>query len=723
MRFLVFTTLYPSAAMPNHGVFVENRLRAFLKSYDADVKVVAPVPWFPFKGNVFGQYGRWARVPRQEARHGIDVYHPRYFIPPKAAMHWAPSALAASLKEAIKALRRNGWDLDFIDAHYFYPDGVAAAQVAHEIKKPLVITARGSDITLLPSFSGPREKIVNAANKADAIITVSEGLKEALVGLGAPLKKIQTLRNGVDLDTFKPDDRERIRRDMALDGSVIASVGHLIDRKGHDIVIEALKSISGATLLIAGEGPQRKALEALAKTAGVTDRVRFLGAVPHEQLKNIYNAADVLALASSREGWPNVLLEAMACGTPCVATKAAGREVICDPSAGRVVEERTPAAFANAISDLLQTSSDRAMTREYAKGYSWDDTVAGMKVTFDSLTERYSAHQGVACKPIKVADSKKPKMIVTVDTEESFDWNDFDTVAHSVCDPSDIARLQDLCVSLGIAPLYFLTHPLIRDEKTRAYFKTLFDARQAEGGLHLHQWVTPPAAGFTSEYFSFQTNLPPSLYAEKIKALAEAYEAAFGARAIAHRAGRYGIGRADYRLLAQAGVTMDFSPSVAFDFSSAGGPDFSGYANTPFAVQGENKTVHVTPVSGARAIRRTRRFLSRANYAPGFAAPARATFAAITKPMRLSPEGASLKDLQALTRRLIADGSPIITFTLHSTSLTPSANPYARTQKDVEKMLRTTEDYLTWFQRDIKGECVSLHGLAHLYGDSDTSLA
>lgn len=704
--------------MPNHGVFVENRLRAFLKTHDADVKVVAPAPWFPLKSEVFGQYGRWARVPQRETRHGIEIYHPRYFIPPKAAMHWAPSALAVCLKKVIKALLQNGWDFDFIDAHYFYPDGVAAAQVAHALEKPLVITARGSDIAQLPTFAGPRAKIIDAANRADAIITVSDGLKESLVNLGASVGKLETLRNGVDLDAFKPLDREHIRGDMNLDGPVIASVGHLIDRKGHDIVIKALKDIPHATLLIIGEGPQHKVLKALAKTMGVADQVRFLGALPHEELKDIYNAADVLALASSREGWPNVLLEAMACGTPCVATFAAGGEVISGLSAGRVVDERTPAAFASAFSSVLEHPRDRAMTRRYAENYSWDETVARMSAIFTGLTQRRRANMAVESKPLKMAGAENPKLIVTVDTEEAFDWEDFNNTAHSVCDPNDIARFQDSCASLGIAPLYFLTCPLLKDEKTCAYFRTLFDRNQADGGLHLHQWITPPAADFSGEYFSFQKNLPRSLYAEKLEALAEAYETAFGERAIAHRAGRYGVGRADYSLLAQAGVTMDFSPSVAFDFSSAGGPDFYGYANTPFAVDSKNGTVHVMPVSGAQAIRGTRQFLGRTHYTPGFAPPARQRLASFTKPMRLSPEGASLKDLQALTRRLIADETPIITFTLHSTSLTPGANPYARTQEDVEKMLRTTKDYLTWFQHDIKGECVSLHGLVHLYGNS-----
>lgn len=709
--------------MPNHGVFVENRLRALLKSHDADVKVVAPVPWFPFKDETFGQYGRWARVPRKERRNGIDVYHPRYFIPPKAAMHWAPSALEACLKKAIKDIIQGGWDFDFIDAHYFYPDGVAAARVADALQKPLVITARGSDITQLPTFAGPRKQIVDVANSADAIITVSEGLKEALVRLGAPPRKIETLRNGVDLDTFKPAGRERIRHAMNLDSPVIASIGHLIERKGHDIVIRALKDIPDATLLIAGEGPLRKKLEALAKSAGVAERVHFMGAVPHEQLKDIYNAADVLALASSREGWPNVLLEAMACGTPCVATFAAGGEVIRGLSAGRIVEERTPEAFSSAITGILKHPRDRAMTREYAEGYSWDETAARMSTIFSGLSERHTLNKAIASKPVKLAASEKPKLIVTVDTEEAFDWNDFDKIDYSVCDPDDIARFQDLCASLGIAPLYFLTYPLLKDDKTGAYFRALFDKDQADGGLHLHQWVTPPVADFSGKYFSFQTNLPPSLYAEKLEALADTYEAAFGVRAIAHRAGRYGIGRRDYPLLAQAGVSMDFSPSVAFDFSSAGGPDFSGYANAPFAVDGEHGKVHVTPVSGAQAIRRTRQFLSRAHYEPGLAPPARTPPAALTKPMRLSPEGASFKDLQALTRRLIADGASVITFTLHSTSLTPGANPYACTQQGVDDLLKTTKSYLAWFQREIKGECVCLRDLVELYNNSNAPRA
>ncbi|MEO1243586.1 MAG: glycosyltransferase [Pseudomonadota bacterium] len=715
MKFLVFTTLYPNAAMPTHGVFVENRLRAYVKKYRADIKIIAPVPWFPFTHDRFGRYASWARAPEMEIRHDIEVYHPRYFIPPRIGMEYAPSALAKCFEKAARELINSGWDFDFIDAHYFYPDGVAAAQVAGDLDKPFVITARGTDINLIPSHAGPRAKILDAAMRADAIITVSDGLKDQLVRLGAPTRKITTLRNGVDLDIFYPMDRDKIRQNMQLHGPVIASVGHLIDRKGHNIVIDALKDISRATLLIAGDGEKREALKKQARAAGVDERVRFLGAVPHENLVAIYNAADVLALASSREGWPNVLLEAMACGAPCVTTFAGGGAVVKGLSAGRIVEERTPQAFASAIKGILDNPRDRAATRRYAEDYSWDETIDGMGVIFTGLAKKAAASRSVTSQPLKIQNTDRPKLIVTVDTEEQFDWSSFEQTNYTICDPNDLKPFQRLCAERNVKPLYFLTYPLLKDEKVSAYFRTLFDSGQADTGLHLHQWVTPPNTSFTGEYFSFQKNLPSELHADKLAMLATAFESAFGERALSHRAGRYGIVREGYQLLSDIGVSMDFSPSVAFDFSSAGGPDFSGYANQPFSASGKKGKVFVTPVSGAKAIRGTRLFRSRAGYKPGFARSVQERLGAQLQPMRLSPEGTTLKDLQALTKRLVADGSSILTFTLHSTSLTPGANDYARSQNDVDRTLEITRRYLDWFQQSANGVLVSLAELSELY--------
>ncbi len=713
--FLVLTTLYPNAAMPTHGVFVENRLRAFLKRHDADVKVIAPVPWFPFSHNSFGSYAKWAQVPETETRFGIDIYHPRYFLAPKVGMNSAPKALATCLRKAIKEINSTGWDFDFIDAHYFYPDGVAVADIAADFGKPFVVTARGTDITLIPKFEYPRKAIIKTALQSDAIITVSDGLKDGLTALGIPGKKITTLRNGVDLETFCPLDRDLIRRELNVSGPVIASVGHLIERKGHDVIIGALKTIPDATLLIIGTGEKRKALEKQVHSNGLSARVRFLGALAHEDLPLIYNAADVLALASSREGWPNVLLESMACGTPCVTTFAAGGEVIRDLSAGKIAESRNADSFANSINEVLSRPHDRIATRRYAEDHSWDETVDGMASIFSQLAQKNASSKLISVSPLAALQKSQPKLIVTVDTEEKFDWSSFENVEFSICAPGDLEPFQQICTDAGARPLYFLAYPLLKDHQSTDYFRKLVQANAADCGLHMHQWVTPPDLDFTGEYFSFQCNLPTDVLTAKFAMLANAFENVFGQRAIAHRAGRYGIDRHQLSILRDIGVTMDFSPSVAFDFSPAGGPDFSGYANLPFSAQWDNQNIYVTPVSGARAIKRTRIFRSRRSKNIGFTKPEQKKLDGAFQSMRLSPEGASLKDLQALTRRLIADDVPVITFTIHSTSLTPGGNDYSRDHADVAKMLDVTKQYLAWFRHDMKGQMTSLHELADGY--------
>ncbi|MEX0758737.1 MAG: glycosyltransferase, partial [Tistlia sp.] len=334
---MTITTLYPNAAEPNKGIFVENRLRHLLASGRARSRVIAPVPWFPSAHPRFGTYAAYARAPRQEQRHGIEVAHPRYLVVPKVGMTLAPFLLFLAMWREVRRLRRAGFEFDAIDAHYYYPDGVAAALLARLLGKPLTITARGTDINLIPRYALPRRLIRWAIGQAAASITVCQALKDVLVELGAEPDSVTVIRNGVDLEAFRPLDREAIRRRMKLEGPVVASVGYLIERKAHDLLIAALPELPGTTLLIAGSGPEEARLRRQAETLGVAGRVRFLGALPHDALLEVYNAADVTALASSREGFPNVLLESIACGTPVVASRVWGTpELITSPSIGRL---------------------------------------------------------------------------------------------------------------------------------------------------------------------------------------------------------------------------------------------------------------------------------------------------------------------------------------------------------------------------------------------------
>ncbi|HCY63347.1 MAG TPA: glycosyl transferase family 1 [Oxalobacteraceae bacterium] len=390
MKLLTFSTLFPNAEKPNHGIFVETRLRYLLASGRAQSRVVAPVPWFPSRHPRFGRYAGYAKVPAVETRTGIQVQHPRYILAPKVGMTLAPFLLAQSVKSTVRGIIDSGYDFDLIDAHYFYPDGVAAVMLGRLFKKPVVITARGTDINLIPRYSLPRKQILWAARHAHGMITVCNALKEEMVGLGIDAGRITPLRNGVDLQRFQPVDRAAVRTSLGMNAFTLLSVGLLEPRKAHDLIISALPKLPDTQLLIAGSGSERGRLEALARRLNVTQRVKFLGALPQAELRSYYGAADAMVLASSREGWANVLLESMACGTPVVASNVWGTpEVVAAPEAGVLMTERTPHGVAEAVNRLRANYPSHEATRRYAEMFSWDDTTQGQIDLFGRILGEY----------------------------------------------------------------------------------------------------------------------------------------------------------------------------------------------------------------------------------------------------------------------------------------------------------------------------------------------
>ncbi len=389
LRLLTFSTLFPDSARPNHGVFVENRLRHLVATGEASSTVLAPVPWFPFSDPRFGEHAKLAGVPAVEERHGLTVHHPRYLVIPKVGMSVAPALLYLSAR---LALRRMDPAFDAIDAHYVYPDGVAAVWLGAALGKPVVITARGSDVTQLPDHALPRAQIRMALRRAAALIGVSAALCRRMVELGADPGKVTTLRNGVDTHAFHPVDRAAARGRLGLTRRTLISVGHLIERKRNHLTIAAMPMLPDTDFILVGDGPERGRLEAQARALGVAARVRFLGAQPHHALAEFYGAADAMVLASSREGWANVLLESMACGTPVVASDIPGNdEVVQAPAAGRIVAANTPEGIAAAVTALFAAGIDRAATRDYAAPYSWDATSAGQLRIFRRVI---AAHRG-----------------------------------------------------------------------------------------------------------------------------------------------------------------------------------------------------------------------------------------------------------------------------------------------------------------------------------------
>jgi teichuronic acid biosynthesis glycosyltransferase TuaC len=391
IRILTFSSLYPNCIQPTNGIFVENRLRHLLGSGEIEVKIVAPVPWFPIAHPLFGKYGRFAKIPGHEVRHGIDIYHPRYLVVPKIGMSIAPLLMAYAVRKTVCKILK-GFDFDLIDAHYFYPDGVAACILANHLGKPLVVTARGTDINLIPRYHIPKKWILWAAEKSHAMISVCQALKNKMVKIGMAEDKITPLRNGVDLNFFKPGNREEIRKQLNIAGRTLLSAGYLIERKGHHLIIEALSSLPEVRLYIAGEGEMFAQLNELALGRGVADRVTFLGSLDRETLRSYMIAADALVLASSREGMANVLLESIACGTPVIATPLWGSpEVVTTPEAGVLTEDRSVQGIVEGVNRLFANYPSRESTRHYAEKFSWDDTTHGQLEIFRRITRPHSA--------------------------------------------------------------------------------------------------------------------------------------------------------------------------------------------------------------------------------------------------------------------------------------------------------------------------------------------
>ncbi|UTW57589.1 glycosyltransferase [Kordiimonas sp. SCSIO 12603] len=358
-------------------------MQHLLAQKDVEVTVIAPVPWFPFKGKVFGSYGRSAAAPSVEIRKGVTVYHPRYLVIPKVGMLLTPWFLFRSAKRLISKLLKKGMKFDIIDAHYLYPDGVSASKLAKEFNLPFVMTARGSDVTEIGLMNKPAAMICEATAAAQHIITVSNNLKRDLIEMGVDGNKVTTLRNGVDLARFQEKRRSELRSQYGSKPTMVFA-GWLIPRKRIDLVLEVTKLIPDLQTVIAGDGPLKAEMESRATSLGIADRVFFVGQKTPEQMPEIYSSGDILLLPSDREGWANVLLEAMACGTPVVTRSIGGApDLITDDVAGRVVDSEEPIDIAEAVKDLLHNLPERKAVRDFAQNFDWHATSDGQMQIFE----------------------------------------------------------------------------------------------------------------------------------------------------------------------------------------------------------------------------------------------------------------------------------------------------------------------------------------------------
>ncbi|MBN1546061.1 MAG: glycosyltransferase family 4 protein [Syntrophaceae bacterium] len=389
MKVLVYTTLFPNHLQPNNAIFIKQRMFHFAGLKDCQIKVVAPVPYFP-QIPFFKRWSLFSQIRKWETMEGIEVYHPRYPLIPKISMPFHGIALFLASLPLVKKIYRQ-FPFDIIDGHYIYPDGLAAVLLGKTIGKPVVLSARGSDINQFSSFKIITPMIRYALRSADHLISVCDALGQEMAKLGADNNKIRVIPNGVDTTRFYPLPKDEARRQLGIQypGKVIVSIGSLIPRKGFHIILDAIPLLRRVGidphLYIIGEGPFRSELEQKIKNLGISDRVTLKGERPNEELRIWYGAADVFCLASSREGWANVIMESLACGTPVVATNVWGApEIITSEKVGTLVE-RTPESIAAGLQQALKKSWVRDEIVSHVSGRTWLTVAKEVEETFSRI--------------------------------------------------------------------------------------------------------------------------------------------------------------------------------------------------------------------------------------------------------------------------------------------------------------------------------------------------
>ncbi|HEX2764914.1 MAG TPA: glycosyltransferase [Allosphingosinicella sp.] len=380
LRVLTLSTLFPDAIRPGFGVFVERQTVGLAAREGMEVHVVAPVGLPAWPLSLHPHYRPRTRLPARETWRGLTVHRPRFTVLPRIGTHRAAVVLARAVAPIARDMRP-----DVIDAEFFWPDGVAAMHLARALGIPFSVKARGSDIHYWGQRPDIRHLMIEAAQAAAGLLSVSAALKRDMAALGMPAQKISVHYTGIDLDRFRPRPREAAKAALGVAGLLIVAPGNLVALKGQALAIEAMREIPDATLLIAGEGPDGAALEARIAALGLGGRVRLMGAVAPTEMPALLAAADLMLLPSEREGLANVWIEALACGTPILITDVGGaREVVDRPEAGRLVG-RDSKAIAAAAREMLAAPPAPEAVRRAAERFSWEKNAAELEAHLRAL--------------------------------------------------------------------------------------------------------------------------------------------------------------------------------------------------------------------------------------------------------------------------------------------------------------------------------------------------
>ena len=380
MYCLVISDTFPNKVAPWRGPY--NRYQIEGLAEFCKVTVINPISWTELLRNP--EYGRLL--------HGLDgvlrnvpVYHPLLLHLPiwNRGSNW--KAVRRALDKSLKRIDAD--EIDVILATFAYPHGLAAKELARRLGVPYVIKARGSDLHSLPEDGGRLRGTREALSNACAVVTVSHNLARLAKDMGSKASRVHILPNGVDTDAFRPLARTEARKSLGLEieRSICLFVGNLRPVKGLDVLVKALSHMShdGALAVVAGEGSMRGWLKRQARRADLAGRLQLVGQLSRDKVLMWMNAADVVVLPSRNEGCPNVVLEALACGTPVVASRVGEVPHLLDPECGIQVQPEDARGLAEALEEAIDRDWDRQMIRGKVQHLTWQNNVRRLHSILD----------------------------------------------------------------------------------------------------------------------------------------------------------------------------------------------------------------------------------------------------------------------------------------------------------------------------------------------------
>jgi glycosyltransferase involved in cell wall biosynthesis len=368
MNVFVIPSWYPSESNPIYGTFVQEQFQMLARLNPKDNFGISTWgqghdPYLLWSGQPIQSLAKFITSDREKSKVVIGN-HATYFAP---AFSWSRKILSGNIRGIIRANEVNYEQFeddfgkpDVLHAQASYPAAIVANYLSKKHNIPYVVTIRMSPFPFNEFLkTGKLDRFADPLNEANLLIATSNSLKETLYDYG--FSNTEVIHNPVDTDLFKIQEKQSVS-----ETKTILAVGRLVKQKGFDILIEALNSVnSNVRLRIVGEGAERNKLEKLASEKNVIDRISFLGVLDRKQVAREMQNADLYVLSSRHETFGNVLLEAMVCGKPVVATNCGGPIDILTNQTGVLCKVEDLQDLANAIDRVLVGSWDKNTIRKH----------------------------------------------------------------------------------------------------------------------------------------------------------------------------------------------------------------------------------------------------------------------------------------------------------------------------------------------------------------------